>query len=336
MVSNRRVRGLGYHYAQAFAELGHEVLFHGLEDIPWLTLWGRATYRVKQLKLFSWFTAARQREQLVKAAVDFRPDVAMFMGAAGWDAASLRRVKRLCKGRVVVLATDDPRVVPGLKSLAWLESLAEFDIVFVPAEAAIPTFYQLGAKRVATYGFSYNPKFHFPRAASGPYSDVAYLGSWGPLQEMWLDRIAAEFPLRIYGWGWQHASRKSRARACWARGEGLESEMNAAISSSKIIFNMARAEHGAAYSAKTLEIPACGGFMLTNWTREQAELFEDGKECVFYNTMDDMLDKVRYYLQNGAEREEIRQAGMQAAAPYTYKNSATFLLKRMDMASTKR
>lgn len=336
MVSNRRVRGLGYHYAQAFTELGHEVLFHGLEDVPWLTLRGRAAYRIKRLKPFIRVTEARQRKQLVKAAADFRPALAIFMGAAGWDAALIRQVKEMCEGRVVVLATDDPTVVPGLKSLAWLEGLGEFDTVFVPAKAAIATFYQLGAKRVATYGFSYNPKFHFPRAASGPYNAVAYLGSWGPLQEMWLDRIAAEFALRIYGWGWQHASRTSRARACWARGEGLEADMNAAIASSRIIFNMTRAEHGCTYSAKTLEIPACGGFMLTNWTPEQAELFEDGKECVFYNTMDDMLDKVRYYLENEAEREKIRRAGMQAVAPYTYKNSATSLLKLMGIAGTER
>jgi spore maturation protein CgeB len=329
VVSNSRVRGLGYHYAQAFAELGHDVLFHGLEDVAWLTLRGRVVARVKRMKPFLWLTKARQREQLMSAATDFRPDIAIFMGAGGWEAASIRFLKILCSGRVVVMTTDNPTVLPGLRSLEWLEGLAEFETVFVPGKQMIPVFYQLGVKRVELYGYSYNPKIHFPASVSEVDTSISYLGTWGPLQEMWLDRVAAEFQLRIYGWGWQHAARKGRSRASWAKGEGIESEMGAAISSSKITFNMARAEHGCGYSAKTLEIPACGGFMLTNWTEDQAALFEDGKECVYYNTMEEMIEKAKYYLENDGEREKIRRAGMLAVVPHTYKNSAVALLNYM-------
>jgi spore maturation protein CgeB len=330
VVSNRRVRGLGYHYAQAFSELGHEVLFHGLEDIAWLTLRGRVISRVKRMKPFLWLSKAQQRRQLMSAATDFRPDITIFMGTSDWEAASIRFLKSLCRGRVVVITTDNPTVVPGLQSLEWLEGLTEFDTVFVPAKHIIPTFYQLGVKHVELYGFSYNPKIHFPISVSKVGTSISYLGCWGPLQEMWLDRIAAEFQLRIYGWGWQHAAKKSRSRPCWAKGEGQWSEMKTAISSSKIAFNMVRAEHGCSYSTKTLEIPACGGFMLTNWSEEQAMLFEDGKECVFYNTMEEMIEKARYYLENDDAREKIRRAGMAAVAPYTYKNSAISLLNYLE------
>lgn len=254
----------------------------------------------------------------------------MFMGTSDWDVASVRFLKGLCRGRVVVLTTDNPVVAPGLKSLEWLEGLAEFETVFAPVKLFVPSFYQLGAKRVEHYHLSYNPTVHFPRKVSDAATAISYVGTWGPLQEMWLNRIAAEFQLRIYGGMWQHASRKSRSRACWAKGEGLDSEMAVAISSSKITFNMVRAEHICSHSMKTLEIPACGGFMLTNWTEDQAMLFEDGKECVFYNTMEEMVEKARYYLENESEREKIRRAGMQAVAPYTYKNSAISLLNYME------
>lgn len=317
--------GLGHYYADAFAELGHEVLVHGFEDAEWLTLRGRVVARVKRMNPFLWLTLARQREQLVVAATNFQPDIVIFAGAYDWGAALIRFLKTLCPGRVVVLTTDNPTVVPGLKPLKWLDSLAEFDTVFVPTKQVIPIFYQLGAKRIELYNFSYNPKLHFPRNVEVTTA-ISYLGCWGPLQEMWLDRVAAEFPLRIYGWGWQHAARKSRSRACWAQGEGLGAEMGTAISSSKITFNMVRAEHGCPYSTKTLEIPACGGFMLTNWSEDQAALFEDGKECVYYNTMEEMIEKAKYYLDNDDEREKIRRAGMAAAAPYTFKNSAIALL----------
>ncbi len=335
VTSNKRIRGLGYHYAQAFEELGHEVLLHGLEDIGWMTLRGKVVSRVKRMKLFRGLTKARQREQLMNAAANFRPDIAIFIGNKDWDVVSIRFLKDLCSGPVVVLTTDSPIVTPGLKSLSWLESLAEFETVFVAVRRFIPIFYQLGARHVEYYRVSYNPRFHFPREFSGIKNSIAYLGSWGPLQEMWLDRVANEFQLRIYGWGWEHAARKSKSRACWMRGEGIESEMGVAIASSKIIFNMARAEHGSTYSTKTFEIPACGGFMLTNWTEDQAEFFEDGKECVYYNTMDEMIEKAKYYLENEDEREKIRLAGMAAAAPHTYRNSAIWLLNYLETVRPK-
>jgi len=330
LVSNLGMVGLGHHYAQAFTELGHDVLLHGLEDVDSWTFRGKVVARVKRMKPFLWLTKKKQREQLMSAATDFRPDIAIFMGAGGWEAASIRFLKSLCRGRVVVMTTDNPTVTPGLQSLEWLEGLREFDTVFVHAKYMIPAFYQLGAQRVELYDFSYNPKVHFPRSVSEVGTSISYIGTWGLLQEMWLDRLAAEFPLRIYGGEWQHAARKSRSRACWAKGEGGGFEMATAISSSKITFNMVRAEHGSVGSMKTFEIPACGGFMLTNWTEDQATLFEDGKECVFYNTMEEMIEKARYYLENDDEREKIRRAGMAAVAPYTYKNSAIALLNYME------
>lgn len=324
------MRGLGHFYAEAFAELGHEVLVHGLEDTEWLTLRGRAIAKAIRMNPFFSLTKTKLREQLMIAATNFQSDIAIFAGISDWDAELVRSLKILCRGRVVVMTTDNPMIIPGLKSLKWLEGLAEFDTVFVPTKLFAPVMYQLGAKRVELYNFSYNSKVHFPGSVKMSNS-ISYLGCWGPLQEMWLERVAASFPLRIYGWGWQHAARKSRSRACWMKGEGIGLEMGTAISSSKITFNMVRAEHGCPYSTKTLEIPACGGFMLTNWSEDQAAIFEDGKECVFYNTMEEMIEKARYYMDNDAERERIRQAGMAAVVPYTYKNSAIALLNYMEV-----
>ena len=52
---------------------------------------------------------------------------------------------------------------------------------------------------------------------------------------------------------------------------------------------------------------------------------------MFYNTMDEMIEKAKYYLEHDSEREKIRRAGMAAVAPYTYKNSAIALLNYFEM-----
>lgn len=58
-----------------------------------------------------------------------------------------------------------------------------------------------------------------------------------------------------------------------------------------------------------LDILACGGFCLTNYQQEIAEIFEDGAELVMYTDMEDLAQKVDWYLQNETERAAIARAG---------------------------
>lgn len=60
---------------------------------------------------------------------------------------------------------------------------------------------------------------------------------------------------------------------------------------------------------QVLDILACGGFCLTNYQPEIAEFFEDGTEIVMYTSMEDMADKVDYYLHHEEERAAIAKAG---------------------------
>lgn len=60
---------------------------------------------------------------------------------------------------------------------------------------------------------------------------------------------------------------------------------------------------------RVLEIMACGGFVLVNYQEDLAAEFEDGKELVMYRSLEEMVDKVRYYLEHEDERKNIAKAG---------------------------
>lgn len=60
---------------------------------------------------------------------------------------------------------------------------------------------------------------------------------------------------------------------------------------------------------RILEMMACWGFVLVNYQEDLAKEFEDGKELVMYRSLEEMVEKIRYYLDHEDERQEIARAG---------------------------
>lgn len=64
---------------------------------------------------------------------------------------------------------------------------------------------------------------------------------------------------------------------------------------------------------RTFETTGCGTFLLTNYTPGLEKLFDIGKEIVVYDSIEDLDNKVKYYLDNSEERNKIAKAGHERA-----------------------
>ena len=60
---------------------------------------------------------------------------------------------------------------------------------------------------------------------------------------------------------------------------------------------------------RVLEIMSCQGFVLTNYQEDLANEFVEGREVVMYRSLEDLLEKTRYYLDHEDERLAIAMAG---------------------------
>ena len=60
---------------------------------------------------------------------------------------------------------------------------------------------------------------------------------------------------------------------------------------------------------RTFEIAACGGFQLVDERSELAELIEPGTEIATFNSIDDLCEKVDYYLKHESEAKLIASKG---------------------------
>ena len=78
---------------------------------------------------------------------------------------------------------------------------------------------------------------------------------------------------------------------------------------------------------RTFETCGCGTMLLTNYTPGLEKLFDIGKEIVVYESIEDLDNKVKYYLENEDERNMIAETGYQRAKKdHTYFERAKKLI----------
>lgn len=128
-----------------------------------------------------------------------------------------------------------------------------------------------------------------------------------------LDRLFKEFPNFYYG---------SRHPAFPT--VNLFEDAAKKFSLSKIVFNISIKDD---INMRVFETLSTGSFLLTNWLPTLGDLFEDGKHLVTYKTLDEMVEKAKYYLEHEEEREKIAEAGYQEFInKHTYKHRVEKIL----------
>ena len=63
------------------------------------------------------------------------------------------------------------------------------------------------------------------------------------------------------------------------------------------------------YTRRSFEIPACRVFMLSERTEVMQEMFEEGKEAEYFSSVEEFMDKLKFYLRNEDKRERIAEDG---------------------------
>jgi spore maturation protein CgeB len=63
------------------------------------------------------------------------------------------------------------------------------------------------------------------------------------------------------------------------------------------------------YTRRCFEIPACGRVMLAERTDDLMQMFKEDEEACFFSTVDELVNKVNWLLENSEIRERIAKAG---------------------------
>jgi spore maturation protein CgeB len=187
-------------------------------------------------------------------------------------------------------------------------------------------------------------------------SEVAFLGGWEPRRETLLHEVAKTgCKLKIWGYSWDHLQdgRWTLRRALRLRllagnwdfnlnrdprlanarqGEEVYGDAYAwALSGASIGIGFLRHICPDQHTTRTFEIPACGSMLLADRTDEHNSFFEEGKEAEFFSSVDELIDKVRFYLANNTIREQVAMKGYQRCvrSGYSYKQRLIEVLSHL-------
>ena len=217
--------------------------------------------------------------------------------------------------KIVHINPDDPF---GKFRTGWqtfIKAIPYYDIHFVAREVNISEYLQQGAENIFVYDRSFDPEIHklieLTEKEKQKYGcKVGFIGSWATEREKSIAfLIDNKIDVAVWGNGWQKGTHWDSIKKYY-RGPGLNGiDYAKAINGMEIAVHFLRSENRDEQDSRTFEIPACGTFMLAERTKKHEQFFEDGKEAVFFNDDNELLQKVQYYMTNELERNRIAKNG---------------------------
>ena len=60
---------------------------------------------------------------------------------------------------------------------------------------------------------------------------------------------------------------------------------------------------------RSMDILGCGGFLISNYQEDMLQYFTPGEDFVYYESRQDLMDKIDYYLKHDEERRAIAKSG---------------------------
>lgn len=308
IVGNRGGTNIGGCFERAAQELGLQT--HLLEtrlatDGPaWLRRFNW-WFRGKRPTWLHWFS-----HEVLKTCREWQPDQLIATGIAPITQSALRKITALGV-RTVNYLTDDPWN-PAHKAPWFLEALPFYHCVFSLRRSNLDDLYRLGCPSVSYLPFAYEPELHYPELPATEEereqfsSDVAFVGTGDADRVQYIAAlIEAKFKVGLYGSFWERFSETRNH----TRGQADVRTLRKAIGGTKVALCLVRRANRDGNSMRTFEVPAIGACMLTEDTEEHREIFgEEGDAVLYFRTIDEMLEKLRWLLADANERKRLSVA----------------------------
>lgn len=322
-VSDLNTYGRAYQRYGALKELGYDVTGFSHTPVPWnprkdFNLLEAITWR---LKVPADLTGVNKR--IRGAILKKKYNVVWIEKGNTIRPSTLRFIKQRSPDAVIISVSEDDMYAQHNRSYFYTQGLKYYDIVFTTKTYNLEELKGLGAKRTELFLDSYDEKLHRPYMLTEEEKkkfscDVGFVGSF---EKDRAERMLylAEHGIRVTIWGLDWDGWIGKHPNLEVKGVHLFGEdYPKAICATKINLCFLRKINRDEITSRSIEIPACGGFMLGERTKRHLNSFKEGVEAEFFDSNEEMLKKINHYLTHDEERQRIATAGRARCAASGY------------------
>ena len=315
----------------AFERNGIAVNVFTFNDAIYHTLINRLSSKV--LRVPHYTGTASLNSELIKCAESVKPDLIVLIKPVFVWPETVVQLRQICP-----VYSWYPDAVTYKKNTSdhFLRAIPLYTAHFCSNYHSVKDFIAAGAKEAYFIPITVDDKCHYrvdlTDAERQQGSDLVFIGTYANESRYHvLNALVKEgLGLRVYGTGWNHMPKDSVLRAPGiVQGRTVFcKDMSAVIQASKINLNFVREHNREVLSCRTFEIPACGGFMLHQWTELVEQYFTEGIEAEYFRSYEECVDKVRFYLAHESSRNSIARAGYEKvqSSPYFIHHAAEKIL----------
>jgi len=255
------------------------------------------------------------RNRALEALVnEERPELLLAMRGNSFDARVLQRIKAATGCKTVSWCLYGPEAI----ETTLRPDVGLYDHIFAVYRSGIPDVHMLPI-------IARDDRLYGPWGPREPFlHDVAFVGRRSPRRTQVFRQLRG-LPLSIWGPGWRSLGRGVPLWMLrhWRGSQVWQRDLVEVYRRSKILLNVSVWDpvKESGLNMRVIDVPTCGGFLLTDHSDELAEYMSPGKEIETWRCVDELKDKIDFYLRNDSARERIAEAGrIRAAAGPTFQD----------------
>lgn len=228
-----------------------------------------------------------KREQVINAQLEkeietFKPDVLLISKGVNIYPETLLKFKKSS----ILIINWNPDDFFNIKnsSVHLRNSFNLYDIVFSARMHLFDEYKESGIKNPHYLEWYYIPWLHKKiTEIVKPESKVTFIGTYSKRREDIIRSISKNFPIEIWGAGWQFSTVKFSKNISLQNKVLSQAEFPAIISNSLVNLNILTVENRDLTNLKIFELTASYGLLLSEYNSVSNTILEGNKQCYYYN-----------------------------------------------------
>jgi spore maturation protein CgeB len=215
-----------------------------------------------------------------------------------------------------------------------------FDWSVTTDRDSLPKYREIGYENAILSQWACN-RYAYDRTADRVEYDVTFIGQAYGDRPAAVDRLRSEgFDVRCWGFGWPEGriehDEMVRVFGASRINLNLSSAFSPAVRPHRRLIQRlkgTREERKSQIKGRTFEVPGSGGFLLTDRVAHLDDYLTPGEEIGVFETPDDLVGQVRWWLEHEPERARAAEAGYRRVrAEHTYDHRFNEIFDRIGVS----